>query len=185
MNIVYGGSFNPPTKAHERIVNLLQKKFKPQNIIIVPTASNYTWKNVPSFKHRYNMCCIAFKKALVSDIENKNLNYKGTLFTLETLSKTYDDIYFCMGADNILQIKKWINYEILLKKFHFIILGRNGIDVESFVENNLKEYKDRFIFIDLDIDISSSMYRNTKDISLISEEVLEYIKKNNLEDIYE
>ena len=100
MNIVYGGSFNPPTLAHQKIVETLFDKLKPENIIIVPTADNYTWKNIANFNHRLKMCEIAFPKAIICDIEGENSQYRGTLNTLNRLSQFYDDIYFCIGADN-------------------------------------------------------------------------------------
>lgn len=184
MNIVYGGTFNPPTLAHENIVKKLQKMFNPKNIIIVPTASNYTWKTIDSFKERYNMCKIAFKGAIISDIEASNKEYRGTLDTLNRLSEKYEAIYFCMGADNLVHIKKWINYETLLKKYHFIIFKRDNIDIDDFIKKELLDYKDKFIVVDFENTISSSSFRKTHDYSLLSNDVKEYIIKNNLEDLY-
>lgn len=180
MNIVYGGSFNPPTLAHEKIVDLLIKTFNPKNIIIVPTADNYTWKNITNFSDRFNMAKIAFPKALISDIENQNVMYKGTYYTLDKLSIAYKDIYFCMGADNLINIKKWINYTELLNKYHFIVFKRDNIDIDLFINNELNEYKEKFIIVDFNEVISSTMFRINKDTNLVSKDVLEYIKKNKL-----
>ena len=112
MNIVYGGSFNPPTIAHKKIVLKLHELFKPQNILIIPTGDSYTWKNITPFFHRLNMTKIAFPNECVLDIEQKK-EYQGTINTLRYLAKYYDNLYFTMGADNLIYIKKWINYEAL------------------------------------------------------------------------
>lgn len=182
MNIVYGGSFNPPTKAHKEIIDKLKSKFNPENIIIIPTGDSYTWKEVISFKDRYNMACIAFKDEIVLDIEQENV-YKGTLNTLRYLSKSYKDLYFVMGADNLIQIKKWINYEDLLKEFNFIVLKRNDIDIESFLDKELKEFKNKFKFIDFKNDLSSSLFRTLKDKNIVDSNVYEYIKINKLYEV--
>lgn len=185
MNIVYGGSFNPPTKAHEAIVNCLKEQFNPENIIVIPTPSNYTWKKLPPYKMRKKMCEIAFKEAIVLDIEEKNDKYLGTLETLDKLSEKYKNLYFCMGADNLLTIKKWINYETLLEKYRFIIFARNGINIDEFIQKELSIYKTHFQIVNFNIDISSTQFRNTKDESLVSKDVLDYLKKNKLEVYYE
>ena len=99
MNICYGGSFNPPTIAHQEIVRYLKYKFKPENLIIIPTGDNYHLKDMVSFKHRYNMCKIAFVGDVILDIESHKEKYKGTLATLDSLSVHYDDLYFCDSYD--------------------------------------------------------------------------------------
>ena len=92
MNIVYGGSFNPPTIAHKKIVLKLHELFKPQNILIIPTGDSYTWKNITPFFHRLNMTKIAFPNECVLDIEQKK-EYQGTINTLRYLEKYYDNLY--------------------------------------------------------------------------------------------
>ncbi len=46
MLIIYGGSFNPVTKAHEEIVQILKEQFKNADILLIPVnKDNYSWKN--------------------------------------------------------------------------------------------------------------------------------------------
>lgn len=180
MNIVYGGSFNPPTIAHEAIVNKLKEEFNPKNIIIIPTGNAYNKKDLIPFEKRKEMLELVFPY-VVSDVENTK-TYKGTINTLDTLSKEYDDIYFVMGADNLLQIKSWINYRTLLEKYHFIIITRDSLDILKFIDENIKEYKDKFKFITLSFDVSSSKIRNDieKNKNMLNKKVYDYIIKNNL-----
>lgn len=182
MNIVYGGSFNPPTIAHKAIVEELIEKFNPKNLIIVPTGNSYDRKDLLDFKYRFDMLKIAFPNCVISDIEINNQKYRGTLYTLDLLSKDYDDLYFVMGADNLLQIKTWIRYEELFKKYNFIIMRRNDLDIDSFISNELLKYKDHFQIIDVDYKVSSTKIReNLEDNkNMLQIEVYEYIKKNNL-----
>lgn len=179
MNIVYGGSFNPPTLAHKKIVETLKSKFNPENIIIVPTGDSYTWKNITPFFHRFNMTCLVFPNETVLDIEQNN-KFEGTINTLRYLSRSYNDLHFIMGADNLIHIKKWIDYEKLLNEFNFIVFKRDNIDIESFINNELQNFKNKFTIVDFNIDISATKYRESHDDSLLEKKVAEYIKVNHL-----
>lgn len=183
MNIVFGGSFNPPTIAHKKIVEELKKRFNPENIIITPTGDNYHLKEMSNFTHRFNMCKLAFPKCIILNHEGQNKQYKqykGTLDTLDFLSQSYDDLYFCMGADNLLSIKKWINYTKLLSKYKFIVFNRDRKDLIRFINEEIIEYKDNIYIIDFEEDISATKYRLTKDENLLNKDVYDYIVKNKL-----
>lgn len=185
MNIVYGGSFNPPTKAHKEVILNLIKKFKPNKVIIVPCGNNYNRKNLIDFSYRFDMLNILTKNienVVISDIEAKTQNYCGTLYTLDNLSKEYSDLYFVMGADNLITIKTWIKWEELLDKYHFIIFKRSDIDTKYYINNNLKKYKDRFNIIDFNNSISSTKIRDNieENKELLDSEVYKYIKTNSL-----
>ncbi len=181
MNIVYGGSFNPPTVAHEAIIMELKKRFNPNNLIIMPTGSSYKRKDLLEFSHRYNMLKL-ISDDIISDIEDKNPIYMGTLDTLNRLSLKYPNIYFVMGADNLIDIKSWINYKELLRNYHFIIITRDDIDIYKFISDELKEYKDKFSFLNLKFMVSSSEIRKNilKNKDMLNPLVYEYIKKNHL-----
>lgn len=182
MNILFGGSFNPITKAHIEIIKLLKEKYKPENIIVMPVGDNYTWKSFANFNHRINMINLVKDNFIVSDFEQKNEKYLGTKYTLDELSKTYKDLYFCMGADNILKLDEWINYENLLKEYNFIVFNRKGFDINKIIDSKYKKYKDHFHILELDFDISSSKIRTDVDKykSYLDDKVYDYIKKNSL-----
>ena len=44
MKVVFGGSFNPPTIAHEKIIELLYKRY--DEVIIVPNGRKYIKKEL-------------------------------------------------------------------------------------------------------------------------------------------
>lgn len=184
MNIVYGGSFNPPTIAHEAIICELKKIYRPENLIILPTGNSYNRKDLIDFKYRYEMLKL-ISNDIISDYENNNKNYKGTLNALNYFSNNYNDLYFVMGADNLIQIKTWIRYEELLDKYHFIIITRDDIDVLKFINDEIPGYKNRFSFIKLKYDVSSSNIRkNIEDNKdMLNLKVYEYIKKNHLYEV--
>lgn len=182
MNILFGGSFNPITKAHLKIINELKKKFNPKNIIVMPVGDSYTWKSFANFNHRLNMIKLVCDDFIVSDYEGRQDKYLGTINTLNELSKEYDDLYFCMGADNVLKLDEWINYEELLEKYNFIVFTRKGYDIESLINQKYSKYKDHFHTLELDFDISASKIRTDIDKykDYLNIEVYKYIKENKL-----
>jgi|SRR5690554_377800 len=187
MIIVYGGTFNPPTKAHEKIANLLIRKYNPQKFMFLPVGDNYTQKDKStSFYHRKNMLELVFKEPIftVSSIENSE-TYKGTYWALNHIKDTYkSDVYFVLGADNILNLDKWIESKRLVSEYKFIVLTRKGYDALGLIKEKHSKYLNNFYIIDFNVDISSTEFRkNPKLTNYLNQEVLKYIKNNNLYEV--
>ena len=160
LNIVYGGSFNPPTVAHEAIIKELKRKFNPKNLIILPTGNSYVRKDLLDFKHRYEMLKLISNDIILS-LENEEKKYLGTVGALDILSLQYDDLYFVMGADNLIDIKTWIEYERLLKTYNFIVITRDDIDVE--VDGNV-------VMASIDVKADSRIPSNLFKIQILMED---------------
>ncbi len=179
MLLVYGGSFNPITKAHYEIAKLLKDKYN-SNFTFVPVGNNYSKENLIEFKHRFNMTKIVANKlnATVLDVEN-NKEYLGTYDLLKKLQKEDKEIYFILGADNLINLNKWINAKKLIEEFKFIVLTRDDIilDFSNF------DYPNNFEVVKIELDISSSEFRDNKNTNIIDNDVLKYIKENNLYEV--
>ena len=184
MVILYGGAFNPPTIAHLEIIKYLKNHYPNAKILVMPTNNKYKDKKLLDYKYRFKMVELLVKgldNVEVSDFELKqNDKYLGTADTLSKLNHPY----FVMGADALSKIMTWINPENLIKDNQFIVFPRDNIDLEEVINNNdlLKKYKNHFEIIDdfKEIDCSSTSFRQLKDKNLLTKEVYEYIKDNNL-----
>jgi len=182
MVLVFGGSFNPPTLAHEAIIKNLYEQFKPKKIVVVPTGNYFTWKSdLIAFEHRYQMVSLMIGNldyCEVSDIENTH-SFLGSYHTLKILSERYDDLYFVVGADHINTLNTWKNYELLIKEFKFIILTRNQYELNIQLLENMKL---KYIVIDFQSDISSTSIRSNlhENLNLLNPKVKAYILSNKL-----
>lgn len=184
MTIIYGGSFNPPTIAHYEIAKYILNKFPKSNLIFLPTANSYKKNDLGDFYSRVEMLEILAsklgKRASVSDFEGKLDKYYGTYYSLSQ----FENPYFVIGADNLMTIDTWINYPRIVQEFKFIVIPRDDLDIAEFINSkvDLKNNRDNFIILDefKKIDLSSSIYRLSKDSKLLLEEVADYIKNNNL-----
>ncbi len=52
INVIFGGSFNPPTIAHYEISKAIIDKFKVNDFVFVPTSLNYGKKTLIDSKMR-------------------------------------------------------------------------------------------------------------------------------------
>ena len=187
MKIVFGGAFNPITNAHIKVYQYLIEKYPNASFIFLPVSSAYTKSDLASNFHRVSMLELVTEglpKASISKLEIDDSDFKGTYQSLIRLSDKFEeDIYFVVGADNLKNIDKWINASGILSEFKIIVLGRNNIDVDKIIEEKplLQEFADNIIrYDDFNVDISSTLFRNNFDKTLVPEKVFEYIIENGL-----
>ena len=179
MNIVYGGSFNPPTRAHKFIIDRLFTIFRPDNIIVVPTGNSYGKAGLIEFEHRYNMAKLLDNRIIVSRLEDRS-EYLGTYNLLKELSTEYRDLYYVIGSDNLKKLDTWIDYKNLLHDFKFIVFNRYGLDLTDIINEKYPEFKNNFVIVELNLEVSSSDFRNNKNRDVITDEVYNYIVENKL-----
>jgi len=186
MIIVFGGSFNPPTKAHYNMIKTLQTRFAKARIILLPVGDHYPKEGLSDFNHRYDMTKLMtekFEDVSISDLENQP-NYQGTYHSLNQIKReeNEEDIAFVIGSDHLIRLKYWINYQKLLEEYPLIVMYRKGHLSFSEAEKLYEKTKHKFIYIDFEYDTSSSLVRNdlmaNKD--QLDPEVLDYILKNKL-----
>ena len=186
---IFGGSFNPPHKMHERMAReLIEKKYLDQ-VIFVPTGNKYQKKELIDGEKRLEMLkIIASKHSFfkVSDFELKNeLTY--TFQTLEHFRKELpnDEIYFILGADNLADIPNWKNYEYLLEHYHFLVINR--ANAKNKLMQEFKKYENHIEFVPIEQDeLSSTQIRyflknhNKQALLELDSDVADYISKYRL-----
>lgn len=185
MIIVYGGSFNPPTKAHQKIMVSLIDKYKPDKFIFLPVGNSYKKPELIAFSKRVDMLELISKdypEVIVSSIEDEAA-YKGTLDALDKISAIYQsEVSFVIGGDNILSLEKWINANTLIKKHKIIVIDRGGINIDEIIHSKFPKDKNQFEIVNLTLVESSSKVRSHfyQYEDYVSAEVSQYIKKNHL-----
>ncbi|MGL4742344.1 MAG: nicotinate (nicotinamide) nucleotide adenylyltransferase [Sarcina sp.] len=194
---IYGGSFNPPTIAHENIVRDILKLEIFDKVIYLPVGDSYSKKSLICEKYRFDMLSILIdklqKESLNVEINRLEIDANKRLYTLESLrilKKEYNkDLAFVMGTDNIKEFHTWYNPKMLLEEFYFVVIQRSEDDVLKLIEEDelLCKYKEKFIVVKETSysEVNSTYIRNNIYIDEkierhIDEKVLQYIKSNNL-----
>lgn len=192
---VFGGSFNPPLNSHfllaEQIYNELENIEK---VIFLPVSSKYAKSGLLSNEHRFNMLKLVTDQNEhfeLSDIEMKQKEQLNTVETLELLQEYYPNniLYFVIGTDNLKEISTWGKANELVSNFKILVLERGDDNFEEIINNDefLIKHKDSFILLKENIrtNLSSTFVRKNikegKSVKyLMPDEVLKYIKDNNL-----
>ena len=188
---LFGGSFNPPTKAHINISEHLINKNYFDEIWLLPSFLSGYNKKLESGEHRIKMCNHAInedykERIKVCDFEIINQCGFSTYENILLLKKHYINIqfHFILGIDNASNIINWDNFEKLIKIIPFFIVNR---DEYTYPENTWFLEEPHFHLnesIDDTIMISSTeakKYLNTDKIyNFLDVDVVEYIKINNL-----
>lgn len=187
MKVIFGGAFNPVTKAHIEVYEYVMNKIGADEFIFLPVSSAYTKSDLASNYHRLNMLELATEgkdHVRVSQLEMNDSDFLGTYQSLIRFSDSEQvDVGFVIGADNLLGMHLWINIEGILSEFKIIVLSRYGLDINKILDANpiLKKHKNSFIICDdFNIDVSSTHFRESFNPDLVPESVFKYIKENGL-----
>jgi len=155
---LFGGSFDPPHIGHKLIVDALLHLSYIDKVIVMPTFLNpFKSKSYASSSLRLKWLKKIFEKysdVEVSKYEIQQNKKVPTIQTIEYLSQKYNKIYLVIGADNLISLEKWQNYDTLKTKVSFIVAHRDGIEIPK-----------SFLRLQINENISSTKLRENIDIS--------------------
>ena len=176
---MYGGSFNPPTKAHQTIIETIKQLFPRDQLLIVPVGNHYHKQSLIGYHHRKHMLQLMDPSLEVLDIEQK-VPFLGTIHTLKTIKEmTKQQVGFVVGSDQLKDIESWIEYKTLIKTYPMLIITRPNYDLSLYVKK-LHDLHATYQIIHMHLDISSTQFRRIKDEKLLHPDVFKYIKKHQL-----
>jgi nicotinate-nucleotide adenylyltransferase len=162
---ILGGSFDPAHQGHLSISKEALKRFNLKLIIWAITKQN-------PFKKK---CSNNLKKRIVSckKLINKNkfikvkffediINSNKTSDLINYLSKNKKyNLFFLMGADNLINFHKWYKWKQVIKKSNILVFDRHGYKKKSLNSKTFKSLNRKLItFVDFNkVNISSSQLR--------------------------
>ena len=162
---ILGGSFDPAHKGHLAISKEAAKRFKLKKIIWAITKKNpFKKKSNLNLLTRIENCKKIIKKVNfieVKFLENKIKSNK-TINLINYFTKNKNnEIYFIIGADNLINFHKWHKWKIISEKCNIVVFDRHGYKKKSL---NSKTYKslnrEKLKFINFNkVNISSSQLR--------------------------
>ena len=162
---ILGGSFDPAHKGHLAISKEAVKKFKLKKVIWAVTNKNpFKRKSGLNLSTRIKLCKNIVKKTKTIQVkfyENKIKSNKTiNLINLFTKNKR-NEIYFIMGADNLINFHKWHKWKEISNKCYIIVFDRHGYKKKSLNSKTYKSInKEKLKFINFDkVNISSSQLR--------------------------
>lgn len=188
----FGGSFNPPTIAHERLAEEIAEKFKLDKVYFVPVGNYYKKTDLIDENKRFDMLkSIRNDKIDVLDIE---LNSKKKLLAVDAFELINDNFsssenYFILGGDNLEKLPNWedatkcLNNNIIAiqrgKKLDNIIAGNKLLEenrnkIFEFNANKLYNYSSTEVRKAIKNDDIETLNK------MLNKKVYFYIEENNL-----
>ena len=162
---ILGGSFDPAHKGHLAISKEAVKRFKLKKVIWAITKKNpFKKKSSLDLAKRIKICKKILKKIKTIEVKfyEDKIKSNKTISLINYFTKDKkNEIYFIMGADNLINFHKWHKWQIISKKCNIIVYDRYGYKKKSL---NSKTYKslnrEKLKFINFNkVNISSSQLR--------------------------
>ena len=162
---ILGGSFDPAHKGHLAISKDALKRFNLKSVIWVITKQNpFKKKTTNSLKKRIAICkkITGTNKSIKVKFFEGIINSNKTADLINHLSKNKRyDLFFLMGADNLINFHKWHKWRQILKKSNIIVFARNGYKKKSLDSKTYKGSNEKQLtFVKFNkVNISSSKLR--------------------------
>ena len=162
---ILGGTFDPAHKGHLEISKQAKRIFKLKNVIWAITKKNpFKNESKSSLRERIN-----FAKKLIGKINyikvkfyEEKINSNKTIDLIKYLKKDKKfEIYFIMGADNLINFHKWHKWKSISQKCNILVFDRQGYKAKSLKSITFKQLSEKNLkFINFEkVNISSSQLR--------------------------
>ena len=162
---VLGGSFDPAHKGHLAISKEARKRFKIKKVIWAITKKNpFKIESKTSVANRIKYCkkIINTNSFIKVKFYEKIIKSNKTINLINHLKKDKSiEVYFLMGADNLINFHKWHQSKLISKKCNILVFDRHGYKKNSLKSKTFKQIsKANLKFIEFNkVNISSSQLR--------------------------
>ena len=162
---VLGGSFDPANKCHLTISKEAKKRFDIKKIIWAITKINpFKIDSKNSLTKRIKDCKkIIGKNSFIKVKFYENvIKSNKTIDLINYLKKNKNiEIYFLMGADNLINFHKWYKSKSISQKCNILVFDRHGYKKNSLKSKTFKKLSKNILsFVEFKkVNISSSQLR--------------------------
>jgi len=147
-----GGTFDPAHKGHVALTKIAIKKLKLSKVFWIVTKKN-PFKDNPYYSlsqrlKKAKKLTKGIKKIKVIHLD-KRVNSSRSINIINYLvnRKKLKNIYFIIGADNLINFHKWKSWKRIVKLTKLIVFSRKGYDKKGNKSTVTKYYKNKITFI--------------------------------------
>jgi len=184
---IFGGTFDPIHLGHLITAQSVREIRKLEKIIFIPAfiSPHKSEVKTSSAEDRLNMIKLAIQGVSFFDYSDIEIVKGGVSFTVDTLrelKKTYEELEFIIGYDNIFTFHIWKNPDEIIELAKIIVLKRKSSHPPEFKD----KYYNRAVFVQtrgIEISATDLRERIKKGLPinfLVPPKVLEYIYSHKL-----
>ena len=162
---ILGGTFDPAHKGHLEISKQAKKKYKLNYILWAITKKNpFKKKSKTKLITRINFAkkIIGLNKFIKIKFYENKIKSNKTIDLINHIKKNNMlDLYFIMGADNLINFHKWHKWKSISQKCNILVFDRHGYKAKSLKSITFKRLNRKSLeFIKFKkVNISSSQLR--------------------------
>ena len=162
---ILGGTFDPAHKGHLEISKQAKKRFGLKNIVWAITKQNpFKDESKSNLRSRmqYAKKIIGKSNYIKVKFYEKKINSNKTIDLIKHLTKKkQNEVYFIMGADNLINFHKWYKWKSIIKKCNILVFDRQGYKAKSLESVTFNETNGQNLtFVNFNkVNISSSQLR--------------------------
>ena len=163
---ILGGTFDPAHKGHLEISKQAKKKYKLNYVVWAITKKN-PFKKKSKIKLitriKFAKKIIGFNKFIKIRFYENIIRSNKTIDLISHIKRKNDtlDLYFIMGADNLINFHKWHKWKSISYKCNILVFDRQGYKAKSLKSITFKRLNQKSLdFIKFKkVNISSSQLR--------------------------
>ena len=162
---ILGGSFDPAHKGHLAISREAKKRFKLKKVIWAITKKNpFKVKSITPLTKKIKDCkkVIGLNSFISVKFYEDIIKSNKTFDLINHLKKNKNlEIFFLMGADNLISFHKWYKSKLITQKCNIIVFDRHGYKKNSLKSKTFKKLNNKTLtFVKFKkVNISSSKLR--------------------------
>ena len=170
---IFGGSFDPPHRGHQEIVQKALKSLDIDKLLVLPAYLNpFKSSSLASAEQRLIWCHQLFDEipnVIVDDYEIRQGKSIRTSQSVKHFSDTYEIKYLIIGADNLSTLTKWHEFEWLNKTITWVIVTRMGYELNTSMLHSWR-------VLTLDTPVSSTYIRKKKQLEDVDSKIKDSVK---------
>jgi len=163
---ILGGTFDPAHKGHLEISKQAKKKYKLNYVIWAITKKNPFKKKSKTkliTRIKFAKKIIGFNKFIKIRFYENTIRSNKTIDLISHIKRKNDtlDLYFIMGADNLINFHRWHKWKLISQKCNILVFDRQGYKAKSLKSITFKRLNQKSLdFIKFKkVNISSSQLR--------------------------
>jgi len=165
---VFGGSFDPPHKGHQQIVQKALERLDVDRLIILPAYLNpFKKSTLASPEQRLEWCRRLFGTLPDVEVSDFEIRMGRPVYTSESVrhfQKLYEVKYLVIGSDSLSSIDRWHEFEWLNRTLTWAVAEREAHPLRT---EKLRDW----IRLKIDIPASSTSIREDGKIEWVDERI--------------